>query len=392
MRVPPPDPCRRRRPSRLAVATKTETGAACPGTSLPKFGVDAVKKAVFEQANPTGATVGGTYNKCSSGRTTLTPANSLVAEVVELPCNGTNNDVAWSTQTCNFDDFNGWADAADAALVARGVDLSQYKYRVYLLPPNTQCGWVGLGYVGCDGSFECRTWIGGDFWASPMAISHELGHNIYMAHATTNRDGKFDEYGDSTCFMGHCCNDRCPNTAHMWQLGWVSLQQLDSTTLKAGETVTATIAAQPTLTKTTAATRSAGVRINAGWAAGVQPIYVGFRTKAAGSGDSSLDSDLVGRVHVYMSAITNSYDPQTTDWKAGLAVGGAWTQATAGVVVRVKAVTSTAATVTICRKGGAKTLASCQAGLDNDCNGLVGNKDTACVPLLKKAAAAKKSA
>lgn len=30
--------------------------------------------------------------------------------------------------------------------------------RVYLLPPCT-CPWVGLGYVGCDGSFECRAWV-----------------------------------------------------------------------------------------------------------------------------------------------------------------------------------------------------------------------------------------
>ena len=40
---------------------------------------------------------------------------------------------------------------------------------VYLLPPSIGCGWVGLGYVGCDGSFRCRVWISGDFWTTPQA-------------------------------------------------------------------------------------------------------------------------------------------------------------------------------------------------------------------------------
>ena len=32
-----------------------------------------------------------------------------------------------------------------------------------MIPPGV-CSWVGLGYVGCDGSYECRTWIAGAFW------------------------------------------------------------------------------------------------------------------------------------------------------------------------------------------------------------------------------------
>ena len=40
---------------------------------------------------------------------------------------------------------------------------------VYLLPPSIGCNWVGLGYVGCDGSFRCRVWISGDFWMTAQA-------------------------------------------------------------------------------------------------------------------------------------------------------------------------------------------------------------------------------
>lgn len=36
------------------------------------------------------------------------------------------------------------------------------------------------------------------------------------------------------------------------------------------------------------------------------------------------------------------------------------------------------AVVTVCRKGGAETPASCKAGRDNDCNGLAGAADPAC--------------
>lgn len=39
---------------------------------------------------------------------------------------------------------------------------------VYLIPPSP-CFWVGLGYVGCDGSYTCRAWIGGDFWTTTQA-------------------------------------------------------------------------------------------------------------------------------------------------------------------------------------------------------------------------------
>ncbi len=42
----------------------------------------------------------------------------------------------------------------------------------------------------------------------------------------------------------------------------------------------------------------------------------------------------------------------------------------------------TVAVLTVCRKGGAETPASCTAGQDNDCNGLAGAADPACRPML----------
>ena len=113
-------------PPALAVAAKAADGSACPGTQPPKFTKAQVEATMWGTAAPS---VGSTYSQCSGGKTKLTAATSLVADVVDLPCTGASNGVAWSTATCNFDDFVGWADAADAALTARGIDLAKYKYK-----------------------------------------------------------------------------------------------------------------------------------------------------------------------------------------------------------------------------------------------------------------------
>ena len=248
--------------------------------------------------------------------------------------------------------------------------------RVYLVPPGA-CPFVGLGYIGCDGSYDCRAWISGDFWATPQAIAHELGHNLFMGHAGSfNSAGVFDEYADSSGLMGYCCTERCPNTPHAWQMGWISVQQLDGSSLKAGQTVTATLSSQ-------AVSARSGMRIQPSWTAGVDPIFLGYRTKALG--DAELPAEAAGKVHLHTSAISNSYDAQVTIWKAALgSAGQAWEHSAAGLVVRLKALTSSSATVTVCRKGGAESVATCAAGVDNDCNGLAGARDPACARLSKR--------
>jgi hypothetical protein len=37
--------------------------------------------------------------------------------------------VAWSFSTCNFDDFSGYADAAEQVLRGRNINVASYKYR-----------------------------------------------------------------------------------------------------------------------------------------------------------------------------------------------------------------------------------------------------------------------
>lgn len=62
------------------------SGAACPGTSLPRMGVAAVRRSVFAELNPRGPTVGALFNQCSLGTTAINMNNSAVADMVWLPC------------------------------------------------------------------------------------------------------------------------------------------------------------------------------------------------------------------------------------------------------------------------------------------------------------------
>lgn len=176
--------------------------------------------------------------------------------------------------------------------------------------------------------------------------------------------------------MGSCCTVRCPNTAHAWQLGWINVRQLDASSLKPGQTVTVAMPSQ-------GLSQKSGLRIVPGWAAGVDTIYVGYRTKAGGDSwvGPAVASPPAGRVHIYTSAIANRLDPKFTVWKAALDTPGqAWELRQAGLVVRLRSSNSAAAALTVCRKakGGVETRESCAAGVDADCNGRAGARDAAC--------------
>ena len=60
--------------------------------------------------------------------------------------------------------------------------------------------------------------------------------------------------------------------------------------------------------------------------------------------------------------------------------GQSWSSSAAGLVVRVRSISNdtgsaAAAVVSVCRRAGPETVASCLAGSDNDCNGLAGRDD-----------------
>ena len=120
-------------------------------------------------------------------------------------------------------------------------------------------------------------------------------------------------------------------------------------------------------------------------------MFVGYRTRAGG--DATAGADIAGdpggpgRLHIYTAPIANTWDAKETSKQATLdTVGKAWALRPPGLVVRLVRATNAAAAVTLCRMAGPETLASCRAGLDNDCNGKVGSQDAACQQLLRRQA------
>jgi hypothetical protein len=123
--------------------------------------------------------------------------------------------------------------------------------------------------------------------------------------------------------MGYCCTDRCFNTPHAWQAGWLTVRQLNGSSLPAGQTVSLELSSQGLVAQS-------GARIVPSWAAGVDPLFLGYRT-ATGI-DANLGS-LAGKVHCYSAAIQNTYDASPTTWLASLSGGVQRMHASALVLV-----------------------------------------------------------
>ncbi len=77
---------------------------------------------------------------------------------------------------------------------------------LFLLIPTVSeigCKFLGLGNVGCSTSF-CNTWIAHDYVNDIAAYTHELGHNLGLAHSgdIAGITANDLEYGDFSCSMG----------------------------------------------------------------------------------------------------------------------------------------------------------------------------------------------
>ena len=115
-------------------------------------------------------------------------------------------------------DYYAWANAAEAAATASGVNLSQYTRRVYVLPSQNSCGYTGLGTIGGSPS---QAWI---FRCDLHDVfGHELGHNLGTQHASTPSS----EYGDTSDIMGYAgIGLRHMNAPHKEELGWLPAGQV----------------------------------------------------------------------------------------------------------------------------------------------------------------------
>jgi hypothetical protein len=143
---------------------------------------------------------------CSNGKASFTA--DILKYVISIPCNN------YLEISC---EFSQWSDMADNTIKLHSpeIDLQQYPYRIYILPEDAPCSFVGQGVVGPCTPL-CRIWIKGKNALSIAAYFHEIGHNLGLNHAWYENN----EYGDFSSGMGYCCNTRCFNAAQSNHLKW----------------------------------------------------------------------------------------------------------------------------------------------------------------------------
>ena len=141
----------------------------------------------------TGAATGGSlslssmFSSCSFNKTKLSSA-STVSPPITIACTGKIYGNTWSSSTCTSSSYVAWADSADlSALSAYDIDPNSYDFISYIIPPDAPCSW-SLGskaYLGCDGSFSCRSWImyNGSTLSTQQSLMRVLGNNLYLAEA-----------------------------------------------------------------------------------------------------------------------------------------------------------------------------------------------------------------
>jgi hypothetical protein len=144
-------------------------------------------------------------------------ANSVAAYYREVSWGGLSlsGDVrGWYTiaagnSTCDPDT---WANQADQAAAAAGVNLSAYDYHLYALSSTPACWWGGYAYIP-----GTRAWLSGEYGMSLYVAAHELGHNFGTHHAgsysctengtpvslsANSANCSTNEYGDPNSVMG----------------------------------------------------------------------------------------------------------------------------------------------------------------------------------------------
>lgn len=107
---------------------------------------------------------------------------------------------------------------ANTLAMAAGYDIEAYTHVEYYLPSSSQCGFGGLGYVGCAPPYNhlvtCYTWVK----ATHTSVrTHEFGHNYGLSHAAMAAL----EYGDASSVMGAPYRLMGYNAPNRIQLGWL---------------------------------------------------------------------------------------------------------------------------------------------------------------------------
>ncbi|GIL81392.1 hypothetical protein Vretifemale_10376, partial [Volvox reticuliferus] len=195
------------------------------------------------------------WKTCSYGRTLLDLNATTVLGPIQLPCSGPGNPAGgnwtWSVSSCHGNNPYGWFYWLEQyAIKTLNMDLSKYNHRVMILPKGHQnfqeadCNWAGISTTGPMNPEPSNpmiysysyTWLSGDMWDNTWLWFHELGHALWLQHASSPAG----EYGDFTSAMGaiRSFGLRCFNAPQNWQLGWSSpFVLLKREDFRAGETI-----------------------------------------------------------------------------------------------------------------------------------------------------------
>jgi hypothetical protein len=131
-------------------------------------------------------------------------------------------------------DYTGWGAAARAAAEAAGVDLAAYTNVVHVFTHQPACWWQGIAVVP-----GTKNWVNGAL--NHYVATHELGHNLGVAHASStscvsgvervsfSATCTTDEYGDPYDVMGYT-GSRQMNGWHRYQLGMMAAADVQTVT------------------------------------------------------------------------------------------------------------------------------------------------------------------
>jgi hypothetical protein len=315
--------------------------------TAPPMTPDAVRAMVFTDAKSTNSY----FKEVSFG------VRSLVGKV------RADGDVfGWYTLAASNNpcDYQNWGTAARQAAQGAGVDLTGYDHVVHYFKRSSACSFSGVGQV--PGKY---TWING---SSASTISHELGHNFNLHHASSlscTENGArvpiggsctLSEYGDPFDVMGG--GFRHFSAFQKGRLGWLEAPNMVTATADGTFTVV------PIEQKSASGIQSLRVKIDA-----TKFYYVEFR-QPFGFDNFSATSAVVNGVLIHRGTdYTTLSRPELLDMvtattsftDAALAVGQTFTDAAANIKIGVTAVSAAGATVTVDVPGGSCTPTTCQA-------------------------------
>ena len=183
---------------------------ACPTDSVRDM-LFAPTPAVLDQ-DGTGLSVNAEYLASSYGKVSW--SGQLIRSTLNIR----------TTDAC---DLSQYSATLDANALASGINVDSFPHKLYVLPPLSQCPFIGASTVGGNStssfSLSCTT---------RGLYSHELGHAIGMMHAASYYDaftagsGDYDnllaEYNDYSDSMGASgWQLRGFNAPHREQMGWL---------------------------------------------------------------------------------------------------------------------------------------------------------------------------